>query len=276
MIGNQKIVSILSLPSQLISFFGSDPFEKIMHLNGRVFRDVPGRKTIQVTLGESHCFVKQHFGVGWAEIFKSLISLKKPVTSALTEVHAIERLTAIGISTTPLIGYGQQGINPAKLQSFVMTEDLGDIISLESLCVNWKNEPPDAEFKNQLMLALGQLAAKLHGAGLCHRDFYLCHFVLKKSELAQGQMNLILIDLHRMLTEQKLNGTAVMKDIAGLVFSAKDCGFDQDDWAIFKQHYLKQTEDFWLKVDIRANQLYAKFHSDKFQKRLKEEKSAID
>jgi heptose I phosphotransferase len=269
-------VLILSLPNQIKSFFGSDPFDEVMHLSGRVFRDVPGRKTIQVSLGEYRCFIKQHFGIGWAEVFKSLISLKKPVTSAMTEVHAIEKLTEIGILTTPLLGYGRRGVNPAKLQSFVMTEDLGDIISLEELCVDWQNSPPDSQFKQQVIIALAELAAKLHGAGLCHRDFYLCHFVLKKSELAQGQMNLILIDLHRMLTEQKLNGNAVMKDIAGLVFSAKDCGFNQDDWAIFKQHYLKQTENFWHKVDIRANQLYAKFHSEKFQKRLKEEKSVID
>lgn len=100
--------------------------------------------------------------------------------------------------------------------------------------------------------------------------------MLKKSELAQGEIALILIDLHRMLFGQPGGGSAVMKDIAGLYFSAMDCGFNTDDWALFKQHYLPQTNDFWAKAEARANRLYAKFHSEKFQKRLTAEKAVID
>ena len=107
------------------------------------------------------------------------------------------------------------------------------------------------------------------------RQFYLCHLALKKAELAQNQVNLILIDLHRMALNQPSSGNAVMKDIAGLVFSTKDCGFTAEDWVLFKQHYLPQSEDFWAKVEARANQLYGKYHSDKFQKRLAGEKSAM-
>lgn len=263
----------LELPAQIRSLLRQDPFAEIMQLQGRIYRDVAGRRTMQVILGGNSYFVKQHFGVGWAEIFKSLLSFKKPVLGAQTEVNAIRKLGEVGIATTPLVGYGVSGSNPATQQSFVMTQDLGEIVSLEDLCADWKNNPPEAEFKRSLIVALAQLAARLHGAGLCHRDFYLCHFVLKKAELAQGKTDLILIDLHRMLTGQASAGSAVMKDIAGLYFSAMDCGFTSEDWALFKQHYLPQADDFWIKVEARANRLYAKFHSDKFQKRLAQEKS---
>lgn len=265
----------LELPDNIRSLFGGDAFTEIMQLQGKAFRDVRGRKTIQVELGGRSYFIKQHFGVGWQEILKNLLSFKAPVLGALVEVHAIQQLTKIGIATTPLIGYGVRGCNPATQQSFIITQDLGDIISLEDLCADWKNNPPDLAFKRNLMVALAQLAAKLHGAGLCHRDFYLCHFVLKKSALAEGRIDLILIDLHRMLAGQSAQGSAVMKDIAGLIFSAMDNGFTNDDWALFKQHYLPQTTKFWDKVNARAHQLYKKFHSEKFQKRLAEEKSAI-
>ena len=266
----------LELPAHLRVLFGEDAFAEIMQLQGRIYRDVAGRRTMQVTLGGNSYFVKQHFGVGWAEIFKSLFSLKKPVLGAQVEVNAIRKLGEVGIATTPLVGYGVSGSNPATQQSFVITQDLGEIVSLEDLCADWKNNPPEAEFKRSLMIALAQLAARLHGAGLCHRDFYLCHFVLKKAELAQRKSDLILIDLHRMLTGQASAGSAVMKDVAGLYFSAMDCGFTAEDWALFKQHYLPQADDFWIKVEARANRLYAKFHSDKFQQRLAQEKSATD
>ncbi len=123
---------------------------------------------------------------------------------------------------------------------------------------------------------MAQLTAKLHSAGLCHRDFYLCHLVLKKQDLASGDLNLHLIDLHRMLQCLQPNSSSVMKDIAGLIFSAKDCGFNAVDWALFKQHYLKQSDGFWQQANARAEKLYAKFNSEKFQKRLAAEKSALD
>jgi tRNA A-37 threonylcarbamoyl transferase component Bud32 len=214
--------------------------------------------------------------VGWAEIFKNLVSLKLPILGAMTEVHAIQQLDKIGIPTTPLVAYGQQGHNPATMRSFVLTEDLGDIVSLEDVCADWQANPPPAAFKNKLVIAMAQLAAKLHGAGLCHRDFYLCHIVLKKQDLENEQLTLYLIDLHRMLTGQPANGSAVMKDIAGLQFSAIDSGFTDADWALFKQHYLTQSDDFWRQVETRAQVLYAKCNSAKFQKRLANEKSALD
>lgn len=271
--------SILAVPDAIKQSLGSDDtFDALMRLQGKAFRDVKGRKTIQVELAGKSYFLKQHFGVGWGEIFKNLLSFKKPILGAMTEVRAIEKLEQLGIATTPLVAYGQRGSNPAKLQSFVLTQDLGDIISLEDLCADWKNNPPDAEFKRRLVIALAQLAARLHGAGLCHRDFYLCHFVLKKAELLQGDgdIALILIDLHRMLAWQPSSGSAVMKDIAGLYFSTMDYGFNVDDWALFKQYYLPQTNGFWIKVEARANKLYAKFHSEKFQKRLSAEKAVVD
>jgi UDP-glucose:(heptosyl)LPS alpha-1,3-glucosyltransferase/heptose I phosphotransferase len=181
----------------------------------------------------------------------------------------------VGIPTTPLVAYGRHGSNPAKLQSFVMTEDLGDIVSLEELCADWLTNPPDPAFKQRLIVAVAELAAKLHRAGLCHRDFYLCHFVLKLAELEAGQVKLYLIDLHRMLQQQSVDGSAVMKDIAGLYFSAMECGLSAADIDLFKQHYQPQKEAFWVQVCARAQKLHEKFNSDKFQKRLAQEKSAI-
>lgn len=254
---------------------GDDAFDWLMQMDGKAYRLVKGRKTIQVSINARSYFIKQHFGVGWREIIKSLLSLKKPVLSALTEVYAIKKLVDIGIPTTPLVAYGQRGLNPAKIQSFVMTEDLGDIISLEALCADWADNPPPAAFKEMLIIELAKLSATLHGAGLCHRDYYLCHFVLKKETFQQGQLDLILIDLHRMLQNQASDSQAVMKDIAALMFSARDCGFVTEDWALFKAHYLPQSAAFWDKVEMRANKMYEKFHSQKFQQRLTAEKSAL-
>ena len=69
-----------------------------------------------------------------------------------------------------------------------------------------------------------------------------------------------------------------MKDMAALYFSSMGIGLTMRDLLRFKMHYLPESElakGFWQAVENRANKLYKKFHSDKFQQRLVAEKSAI-
>lgn len=58
---------------------GRDPFEEVLRLQGRVFREVAGRKTLSFELNGGVYFAKIHRGVGWAEIFKNLFQGKRPV-----------------------------------------------------------------------------------------------------------------------------------------------------------------------------------------------------
>lgn len=242
-------------------------FEYIMHLDGEVFRDVPGRKTLRVTLGGRSCFIKQHFGVGWAEIFKNLTSGKWPVLTARTEWDAIRKLGELGIATTPALGYGVRGCNPAALQSFLITQDLGDIVSLETLCADWKSKPPSAGFKRKLLMEVAELARKLHEGGMNHRDFYLCHICLDKPALLRGEMVLYLIDLHRVGIRPQIRPSDRMKDLAALYFSAMEAGLSKRDHLRFLRHYrqrplrrLADEQDFWQRVARRAGKLYLKFH----------------
>jgi heptose I phosphotransferase len=256
--------------------FAGLTFNDLMSLQGKAFRDVKGRKTIQINREGQSFFVKQHFGVGWLEIFKNWLTFRKPVIGAITEKVAIEKLDEIGISTTPLVAFGECGINPARKQSFLITRDLGNIVSLEDLCQGWIKNPPDDGLKKQLIVAVATLAKKLHENGMAHRDFYICHFCLDADLLVSGQIEIYLIDLHRMLTKQKLGGKSVMKDIAALYFSALDIGLQQEDLDLFKHYYCQNLPiNFWKKVQQRANKLYAKFNSVKFQRRLNAEKSVL-
>ena len=252
-------------------------FNTIMTMQGRVFRSVKGRKTLQIELSGNRYFIKQHFGVGWAEILKNLIVFRKPIISAKTEKEAIEALDQIGIATTPLVGFGEQGVNPANKQSFLITRDLGNIVSLEDFCRDWKEHPPSNQLRQQIVISVATLAKKLHQAGLIHRDFYLCHLCLDGDLLQKGEIKLYLIDLHRMLMNQSVGGKGTMKDIAALYFSAMDVALSPEDIELFKQNYCQDLPvKFWTDVQRRADKLYVKFHSAKFQQRLQVEKSALE
>ncbi|MCX7627245.1 MAG: lipopolysaccharide core heptose(I) kinase RfaP [Methylophilaceae bacterium] len=259
----------LVMPESLARALGNgDPFENVMQLRGEVFRDVPGRRTLRVELAGQTYFAKLHDGVGWREIFKNLLTLRLPVISARTEWRAIQRLEALGIPTTPAVAYGCRGTNPATLRSFILTRDLGDIVSLEDYCRDWIIHPPALQVKRHILRRVAHIARSLHEHGLNHRDFYLCHFCLDRRRLAEGEVHLYLIDLHRMQLRAITPATARMKDIAALYFSALDIGLSARDCLRFLRQYrdmplrdvLRREPGFWKAVDRRARKLYYKFH----------------
>ena len=266
-----KPKSVLHMPEHLVNMLGNDhAFDHVMQLDGEVFRDVPGRRTIKVELAGKSYFIKQHFGAGWNEIFKNLATLRWPILSAKTEWRAIQKLDKVGIPTTPGVALGCRGSNPAHLQSFLITEDLGDIISLETLCAGWPQNPPDARFKRRLILEVARIARTLHGNGMNHRDFYICHFCLDNKRLALGEIYIYLIDLHRVGIRNVIEPTARMKDMAALYFSAMSIGLTRRDFLRFLRaytgnlrHSLKEERGFWGKVEQRAQKLYFKFHGMK-------------
>lgn len=243
-------------------------FNGVMRLQGEVFRDVSGRKTIRVELQGKSYFVKQHFGVGWSEIFKNLSSAKWPVLTAETEWRAIQKLKEVGLPTTPAVSYGIRGANPATLQSFLVTEDLGDITSLETLLKEWHVNPPHPKFKRNLLIKVAELARKLHGAGMNHRDFYICHICLDNTRLTEGEIYLYLIDLHRVGIRHVISPSDRMKDMAALYFSAMGDVLTKRDYLRVLRHYrqkplrkiFNEELDFWDKVSVRAAKLYQKFH----------------
>jgi heptose I phosphotransferase len=247
---------------------GGDAFAHIMQLQGEVFRDMPGRRTLRFELNGNSYFAKLHYGVGWGEIFKNLLTLRLPVVSANTEWRAIKRLDMLGIPTTPAVAYGCRGLSPASLQSFIITEDLGDIVSLEDFCRDWPDQPPPLALKRALLRRVAAIAAGIHDHGLNHRDFYICHLCLDKKRLEAGEVYLYLIDLHRMPVRRKTPVSARMKDMAALYFSALDIGLTRRDCLRFLRLYrgkalrivLREEDGFWKQVDQRARKLYHKFH----------------
>ena len=245
---------------------GIRKFDVFMALEGEIFRAVKDRQTHKVILNGESVFIKKHYGVGWGEILKSLLSLKWPVLGARNEWQAIHKLNAIGIATTPLLAYGTRGCHPAHKQSFVVTRDLGDIVTLETLCANWEQQPPSLALKWSLISKVAELARNFHTHGMWHRDFYLCHFALKQEALAANDLCLYLMDLHRVEIHDDLPADKRLKDLAGLYFSAMHIGLTRRDVFRFLRVYYGQPlreilkhRRFLQSVEQRAMQLDAKF-----------------
>jgi len=128
-----------------------DPFNEAEKLQGEVFRALEARKTLRFSLLGKSYFIKIHRGVGWFEIIENLIRLRMPVLGAANEYLAIKKLEQLNIDTMKIAGYAVKGNNPAKQQSFIITEDLINTISLEDFCLDWKSHSPEFILKHQLV-----------------------------------------------------------------------------------------------------------------------------
>lgn len=239
-------------------------FDEMMRLEGENFREQPGRQTFRVKLGEQHYFIKKHYGVGWREIFKNLLQLKKPVLGARNERLAIEKLSSLGVAVPGVIAYSERGCNPARRQSYILLQELAPVVSLEQLIEKWRTTPPSPVFKRQLIKEVARIARVMHDNGVNHRDFYLCHFLLDTSIVDSKAPTLYLIDLHRAEIRQILPERWRIKDLAGLYFSSINSGLTQRDYWRFIRHYRNKPlreviaceNQRWRKVKQRGEQLY--------------------
>lgn len=248
---------------------GQPVFEMVAALDGEIFREKEGRRTLRFELAGRSYFLKYHKGVGWLEIFKNLLALRLPIISARSEWQAIHFLENHGIDTMALAAYGERGFNPAKRQSFVVTDDLTGTMSLEWVGEQWQQRPPDFASKQALIQKLAEISRTMHQNGMNHRDFYLCHFLLDESFARHNtftpDMSLYLIDLHRAQLRKRTPERWIIKDLGSLFFSASRVPLTSRDKLRFMKTYsgmplrqlISTQQDFWQQVQRRADALLA-------------------
>jgi heptose I phosphotransferase len=126
-------------------------------------------------------------------------------TPAEVEADAWGTLFHGQIPTIPLVGWGRL----ADGRSFLITEDLGGYSDAEKLV---RSGMP---FERLLDSTAG-LAGKLHGAGLHHRDLYLCHFFAREDDPSDVR----LIDVARVRRLSGFfRGRWIVKDLAQFWYS---------------------------------------------------------
>ena len=249
-------------------------FDWLLNCQGKVHRSVKHRRTVELEIGQRRYFIKIHRSCGWWEVLKDWFQGRAPITSARSEWEALERLHALGIPTVQEVGKGERGRPPARLESFVITEALEGMITLEALTVGWGGLRGSRQklLKRALLRGIADIARRLHSAGINHRDFYLCHFLVKDRcwcDWRPGDpLGLLLIDLHRAQQRERVPTRWRVKDLGGLLFSALDCGLTQRDLLRFVQRYrqkpwrevLAREAHLWRRVANNAARLYRGFH----------------
>ncbi|WP_252275009.1 lipopolysaccharide core heptose(I) kinase RfaP [Pseudomonas subflava] len=220
---------------------GRDAFAAVEALQGKVYRELEGRRTLRTEVEGRGYFVKIHRGIGWGEIAKNLLTAKAPVLGAGQEWRAIQRLTEAGVPTMTAVAYGERGGNPAAQHSFIVTEELAPTTDLEQLTLSWAEQPPAPRLKRALIAEVAKMAGTMHRAGVNHRDCYICHFLVHTDRpISADDFRLSLIDLHRAQVRAATPLRWRNKDLAALYFSALDIGLTRRDKLRFLRAYFQR------------------------------------
>ena len=195
-------------------------FERLWQLHGEIYRRTASRRTLRVDIGGAPYFAKLHDGVGWREIVKNLLQLKCPVVGAGREYAACRHLAANGVRAPTVTAYGRRGRNPATQRSLVLCEALAGCASLQDVARGWSGSLPRLRLRRQLLREVALLTRNLHGAGVNHRDYYLCHLYADTDQLAQGEVALAVIDLHRAGIHRRVPPRWLRRDLAALLYSS--------------------------------------------------------
>jgi heptose I phosphotransferase len=261
-----KVISRSDIISRWVGT--TDSFEKIKNIEGVVVRSKEGRTTQRFEIDGHGFYAKLHEGIGWFEIIKNCLQLRLPITGATNEWNAINYLHELGVDTMNAVAFGKRGLNPAAQQSYIVTEELTNTLSLAVFAEKWLETPPSFPLKMSIISKVAEIACTIHDNGINHRDLYICHFLLDlqgdSNEICAKDIRLFLVDLHRAQIRAAVPQRWLVKDVGSIYFSSMDIGLTRRDvYRFLKAYYgkplrtiLNEKRDFLIKVQERANRLY--------------------
>ena len=198
------------------------------YAGGEVYRRAPGRLTVRVELadpaGWRRClYLKRFTHVPWRTKLRRTLSLNPPVSLAERELRGLVRLADIGIPAARLVAVGSELTRRGRGEkSCLITEEIPDAVQADvyfERTFAGAADPARTAAKRRLITAIARLARCLHAHRLSHRDFYLCHLMVRP--VAGSDPVLYLIDLQRLTHHRRMRRRWIVKDLAALLFSSR-------------------------------------------------------
>jgi hypothetical protein len=165
---------------------------------------------------------------------------RRSPTPAEREVNGFKLLQNAKIPAPALVGWGRL----TDGRSFVITEDLDGYQPADKLLAS-------GFAFDRLRNPLADLAARLHSAGLHHRDLYLCHFFVKADDEA---IDVKLIDVARvkklpaLLTRQRW----IVKDLSQFWYSTMALTITQQQREAWIARYTEKRGESGIVPLMRA------------------------
>lgn len=197
------------------------------HPRIKVWRRLPDRENglLDVTLGDGRQ-LRLH-------VKRYSAARRRGLTPGESEAEGIFLLERAGIPTLELAAWG---CLPDR-RSFIVTPDLSGYEAADKLI-----ERGALSFTD-LRDATADLTARLHNAGLHHRDLYLCHFFVRVENGAPADVRLIDAARVKMLPRWVLRRRWIVKDLAQFWYSMMTLNVSDHDRVDWLARYVAQRGD---------------------------------
>ncbi len=151
---------------------------------------------------------------------------------ALREFENAKQVKKLGILSVDVVGWGRH----SRGTFFVMEGSPG-------LPIYKQPSLPELKLFCEMARELGRIVAVLHNADLCHRDLYVDHVLIDDATLR-------LIDVGRVMKFRRRRW--IVKDLAGLLFSAWRENIPPGVSRAFLESYLKKSRRPWNRKKLIA------------------------
>ncbi|MEA3366643.1 MAG: lipopolysaccharide kinase InaA family protein [Planctomycetota bacterium] len=214
----------------MIEAAGLTTLDAVMAVDGgRVVREAAGRSTVRLVLADPASgapravYLKRHRRVPWRMQLRRTVSLNEPESFARHEAGGLVRLADLGIASMRPVLLGEEIRRGGRAErSLLATEEIAGATQADDYCeahFAGPLSPAETTEKRRLIRQIADIARRLHAADLSHRDFYLCHIMVRPVEGREPVLHLI--DLQRLTHHRHGIGRRwIVKDLAALLFSS--------------------------------------------------------
>jgi heptose I phosphotransferase len=210
---------------------------------GRLILEAEGRRLA--------VYLKRHYRLGW---WRGLLATLWPDAGwspALEEYVHLEWARRRGLPVPATVAAGEY-IGPwGRLQSFLAIEELTDMLPLhEAIPAAAAGLEPErfGPWKRGLIAEVARLTRAMHTRRRFHKDLYLCHFFIARTDLfrlPRWEGRVYLIDLHRLAHHRWTWQWWQVKDLAQLLYSSEVEDIDARDRLRFWRAYLGNGRRTW-------------------------------
>jgi len=216
------------------------------------FHAKQGRSTGRLVQQELVVYIKRHYKLPFWTAWLATMFPDAGWSPAMQEARHLNWAHDIGVPVPDVLAVGEF-IGPAgKLQSFLAVRELTGMLPLnEAIPQAEANLSPAefAEWKRTLTHEVARLSGLLHQHAYFHKDLYLCHFYIARSDTAAlpaWRDRVFLIDLHRLGHHRLTWPIYQTKDLAQLLYSSMISGVTARDRLRFWKAYRgKQRGGVW-------------------------------
>lgn len=207
---------------------------------GDVFRRVDERENGRVLVADPAggpprvLYLKRHRSRRVWPWLASMLRGRRYRPPGLAEADSVGCCQRAGVPTLSIVAAGALRVGaPWEIDSFFLSEEIPGGRPADDV---WRDGPLTASQQKEILDAIAQTARRLHAARLFHRDFYWCHFFLRRAPA--GGLVAHLIDLQRVRRARILRGRWLLKDLAQFLYSAPEGKVRDSDLRYWFARYL--------------------------------------